>query len=88
MLGGGVFMTELVRHGIPPSAFGDDLRLHYTADTPYLQVDDVDDGLVRFLGLPVYLWFFVLGLAVVDPGTVIAVRRVVRARRESAAASP
>ena len=81
-------MTELVRQGIPPSAFTGDLRLGYTADTPYRQVESVDDGLVRFLGIPAFLWFVALAVAAVALAVVIPARRAARARRENAGASP
>ncbi|HZE32907.1 MAG TPA: DUF2330 domain-containing protein [Actinoallomurus sp.] len=91
MIGQGAFMTEVVRQGIPPTAFTDDLRLVSTTDTPYRQVENVDDGLVRFLGIPAYLGF--LALAVAAPGlvwliTLIGARRAARVRRGSAGASP
>ena len=88
MLGGGAFMTELVRQGIAPSAFTGDLRLGYTADTPYRQVESVDDGLVRFLGVPAFLWFGALAVAAVALAVVIPARRAARVRRENAGASP
>ena len=88
MLGGGSFLTELVRQGIPPSAFTGDLRLGYTADTPYRQVETVDDGLVRFLGVPAYLWFVALAVLAVVLATVIPARRAARARRGTSGASP
>jgi hypothetical protein len=88
MLDGGAFMTELVRQGIPPSAFTGDLRLGYTADAPYRQVETVDDGLVRFLGIPAYLWFIALAIAAPALATVIPARQAARARRGTAGASP
>jgi hypothetical protein len=91
MVGGGVFMTEVVRQGIQPTAFTGDLRLVSTTDTPYRQVENVDDGLVRFLGIPAYLWFIALGVAVLGLiwlVTVIVARRAGRVRHGSAEASP
>jgi hypothetical protein len=91
MLGDGAFLTEVVRHGIPPSDFTDDLRLGYTADTPYREVEEVDGGLVTFLGVPAFLWFTVGALAVVVAGgaaTVVSARRAARARRGKAGAAP
>jgi hypothetical protein len=91
MIGQGAFLTEVVRQGIPPTDFTGDLRLVSTTDAPYRQVENVDDGLVRFLGIPAYLWF--IALAVVALGliwliTVIVARRAARVRRGSAGASP
>jgi hypothetical protein len=88
MLGEGAFMTELVRQGIPPSAFTGDLRLGYTADTAYRQVESVDDGLVRFLGVPAFLWFIALAAAALALAVVIPARRAALARRGTAGASP
>jgi hypothetical protein len=88
MIGEGVFMTEVVRQGISPAAFTGDLRLDYTTDAAYRQVETVDDGLVRFLGIPAYLWFLVLGGAALGLGLVIPVRRAAHVRRGSAGASP
>ena len=87
----GAFMTEVVRQGIPPTAFTDDLRLVSTTDTSYRQVENVDDGLVRFLGLPAYLWFLALAVAVLGllwSVTLMGARRAARVRRGSAGASP
>jgi len=91
MLGNGMFLTELVRHGIAPSAFTDDLRLGYTADTPYREVRNVDGGLVSLLGVPACLWFAAAARAVVlgaPAAAVTAARRAARARRGTAGASP
>jgi hypothetical protein len=88
MLGGGAFLTELVRQGIPPSAFTGDLRLGYTADTSYREVETVDDGLVRFLGVPAYLWFVALAATVLVLAVVIPARRAARVRRGTSGASP
>jgi hypothetical protein len=91
MIGQGAFLTEVVRHGILPAQFTGDLRLDYTTDTAYRQVENVDDGLVRFLGIPAYLWFLALAVAalgLVWLTTVIVVRRAGRVRRGSAGASP
>ena len=88
MLGQGAFLTELVRQGIPPSAFTGDLRLGYTADTSYRQVETVDDGLVRFLGVPAFLWFVALAAVALALAVVIPVRRAARARRGTWRASP
>ncbi|GAA4633451.1 DUF2330 domain-containing protein [Actinoallomurus vinaceus] len=83
LLGGGAFLTEVVRQGIPPADFTDDLTFGYTADTPYRQVDYVQGGLVTFLGLPAFLWLLgtpvvvLVAVAVV----VVAARRSGRARR-------
>ncbi|WP_285583439.1 DUF2330 domain-containing protein [Actinoallomurus iriomotensis] len=91
MVGDGAFLTEVVRHGIPPSAFTDDLRLGYTADTPYREVVNVDGGLVTFLGVPAYLWFVVGLLVIVIAGAaaaVVSARRAARGRRASAGAAP
>src|SRR3954466_16098816 len=87
MLGEDAFLTELVRQGIPPSAFTGDLSLGYTADTPYREVETVDDGLVRFLGVPAYLWFAALGGAALALGAVIPARRAARVRRGTSGAS-
>jgi hypothetical protein len=88
MLGGGAFLTELVRQGISPSAFTGDLRLGYTADTSYREVETVDDGLVRFLGIPAYLWFVALAAAALTLAVVIPARRAARVRRGTSGASP
>jgi hypothetical protein len=88
MLGDGAFMTEVVRQGIQPSEFTGDLGFDYTADTPYRQVETVDDGLVWFFGIPAFLWFILLGVAVVGLAIVIPARRAARARRGTATAYP
>ncbi|MDN3355356.1 DUF2330 domain-containing protein [Actinomadura sp. DC4] len=88
MLGGGAFLTELVRQGIPPSAFTGDLRLDSTADTPYREVETVDDGLVRFLGVPAFLWFTALGVVVLALLVLILARGAARARRGTSGTSP
>lgn len=88
MLGNGAFLTELVRQGIPPSAFTGDLRLGYTADTSYREVETVDDGLVRFLAVPAYLWFIALAAAALALAVVIPARRAARVRRGTSGASP
>jgi hypothetical protein len=87
MIGEGAFLTELVRQGIPPSAFTGDLRLGYTADTSYREVETVDDGLVRFLGVPAYLWLAALGAGVVALVAVTTARRAGRGRRGTSGAS-
>ncbi|MEV0399384.1 DUF2330 domain-containing protein [Actinoallomurus sp. NPDC050550] len=83
LLGGGAFLTEMVRQGIPPSDFTDDLTFANAGDTPYQQVDYVEDGLVTFLGVPAFLWL--LGTPVVALVAVVVVvvvaRRSRRARR-------
>ena len=92
MLGGGAFLTELVRQGIRPAEFTGDLSLNDTADTPYRQVETVDGGLIEFLGVPAFLWFILLGVVVVGLGAALAAiipaRRAARARRGTAPASP
>ncbi|WP_329234316.1 DUF2330 domain-containing protein [Actinoallomurus sp. NBC_01490] len=91
MVGDGAFLTEVVRHGVPPADFTDDLRLGYTADTPYREVENVDGGLVTFLGVPAYLWFIAGVLLVIVAGAaaaLVSARRAARARRGAAAASP
>ncbi len=94
MVGGGAFLTELVRQYAEPSEFTGDLRLGYTADSAYREVAVVDDGYVRFLGVPAYLWLSLLvlivliGVAAAALGVVIRGRRAARARRGTAGASP
>jgi hypothetical protein len=88
MIGQGAFLTEVVRHGILPEEFTGDLRLVSTTDTAYRQVENVDDGLVRFLGVPAYLWFLALAGAALSLAAVIVARRAARVRRGSAGASP
>jgi hypothetical protein len=92
MLGGGAFLTELVRQGIRPAEFTGDLGFADTADTPYRQVETVEGGLIEFLGVPAFLWFILLGVVVVALGAalgaVIPARRAARARRGNAPASP
>ncbi|MCO6007877.1 DUF2330 domain-containing protein [Actinoallomurus purpureus] len=84
LLGGGAFLTELVRQGIPPADFTDDLGFGYTADTPYRQVEYEEGGLVAFLGLPAVLW--VLAVPVVVLAALASVVAARRSRRRRAAA--
>ena len=84
MLGGGAFLTELTGLEIPPSAFADDLRLGYTTDAAYRQVETVDGGLVEFLGVPAYLWLAALGVAAVGLAALVLARRAARVRRRAA----
>jgi hypothetical protein len=82
MLGGGAFLTELVRRGIPPADFTDDLALDSTADTPYRQVEYEEGGLVTFLGLPAVLWILAAPAVILTAlVTVVALRRSPRGRR-------
>jgi hypothetical protein len=76
LLGGGAFLTELVRQGIPPADFTDDLGFGYTADTPYRQVEYEEGGLVTFLGLPAVLWVLAVPVAVLAVlGVIVVIRR-------------
>jgi hypothetical protein len=86
MLGGGAFLTEVVRQGILPTDFTDDVTFAYTADTPYRQVEYVEGGLVTFLGVPAVLWLFGTPVVLLGAVTVIVVaaRRSARGRREAA----
>ncbi|MEV5749408.1 DUF2330 domain-containing protein [Actinoallomurus sp. NPDC052308] len=81
LLGGGAFMTEFVRQGIPPADFTDDLGFGYTADTSYRQVEYEEGGLVTFLGLPAFLWFLSVPVVLVVVLVAILVVRRSRTRR-------
>ncbi|WP_289848878.1 DUF2330 domain-containing protein [Actinoallomurus spadix] len=80
LLGGGAFLTEFVRQGIPPADFTDDLGFAYTADTPYRQVRYEEGGLVTFLGLPAFLWFLAVPVAVAAALGAILLTRLRRRR--------
>ncbi len=91
MVGGGVFMTELVRQYIPPADFTGDLRLNYVADAAYQEIDDEDGGLVTLLGVPAFLWLLLIPVGLVVAAVAVAfrlARRSARVRRGSAPASP
>ncbi|MCO5999319.1 DUF2330 domain-containing protein [Actinoallomurus rhizosphaericola] len=84
LLGGGAFLTEFVRQGIPPADFTDDLGFTYTADTPYQQVEYEEGGLVTFLGLPAVLWLLAAPAAVLVALVVFLLTRRQRRRARGA----
>jgi hypothetical protein len=75
LLADGVFLTELVRQGIPPEDFTRDLSLGYVADTPYREVEVETGGLVTFAGIPAFLWFLAIPAVLVAMAVTVMVRR-------------
>jgi hypothetical protein len=88
MIGPGAFLTELVREGVQPASLTTDLRLVSTGDGAYRQEEVVEGGLVSFLGIPAFLWFGALTVALAGLAVAVPAHRAARRRRTGAPAVP